>query len=523
MNDEKDLEMPVAKNAPGFDDAPGPEKGGEDRVYEFSADLNISPVKDLGETDENGIPTSVPIQIVTKKFSPKLPPKTPTPAPVANNAFASAFPSKPPETAPESTPTHTSSVLPTTPGQEPRPTDVERPMANVSPEIPSNIPNREKIFTPPPAAQVQPVPAAPQPIQNQAPAGQFVEKPKPIATFNLDGTLATPPPAPASTIPADSKIPRDPNLKPLRTYEGDVAEAMAREQASMATIAVAESNKRQQAEAQSQQEPEPTHGSSATKIFIVLLIIIFIGTGVIGAFYLYSKSPLAPVTPTTIPQNAPASLIPSDSYILLATDNLPPISLKNAFAQELKKTQDSGTIKEVIATKIVTGETMRVGGPEIISLLDIPMPNLLLRSLGQASMLGIYANPDGENDVFVVMSSDFFQNSFAGMLQWESVMADDLKFYLFDDSVQGVANVTDPMASGAATTTSETGIRPYPTIRGHFVDRIIKNKDVREFQDDNGNILFLYSFVDNTKLVLTTAESTLAEIISRLEKAAGVR
>jgi hypothetical protein len=36
-------------------------------------------------------------------------------------------------------------------------------------------------------------------------------------------------------------------------------------------------------------------------------------------------------------------------------------------------------------------------------------------------------------------------------------------------------------------------------------------------------VLFLYSFVDNNKLVLAPNEATLSEILTRLEKAASIR
>jgi hypothetical protein len=61
------------------------------------------------------------------------------------------------------------------------------------------------------------------------------------------------------------------------------------------------------------------------------------------------------------------------------------------------------------------------------------------------------------------------------------------------------------------------------TLRGQFQDRIIKNKDVREFVTANGTLLFLYSFIDTTHLVVSGSESALGEIVGRLEKQAFVR
>jgi hypothetical protein len=60
-------------------------------------------------------------------------------------------------------------------------------------------------------------------------------------------------------------------------------------------------------------------------------------------------------------------------------------------------------------------------------------------------------------------------------------------------------------------------------IRGNFIDRIVQNKDVREFVTSDGKIIFLYSFIDNTKLVVTGSEATLSEILRRLEQQTYVR
>jgi hypothetical protein len=170
-------------------------------------------------------------------------------------------------------------------------------------------------------------------------------------------------------------------------------------------------------------------------------------------------------------------------------------------------------------------------------------------------MLGIYTDASGNKDVFVVLTTDFFQNTFAGMLQWERVMADDLKYYLYTTPVAGVSNEPasatsiDPLANinnvlpptgsttVATSTIVATSTRTQTTIatsteyampsnntrRGSFEDRIIKNKDVRVFRTQDGSVAFVYSFVDSTHLVITGTESTLSELITRLEKRVFVR
>jgi hypothetical protein len=190
---------------------------------------------------------------------------------------------------------------------------------------------------------------------------------------------------------------------------------------------------------------------------------------------------------------------------------------------------------------------------------------MLTRSFTPSWMLGVYTDPQNNKSIFVVTVNNFFQNAFAGMLSWEKVMPDDLKQYLYAVVPAGVANAPIlasssiaqyvntlqnidsilPMTTTATSTSSTTSkklttgtssttiistttdsgqpVVPYFTLRGQFEDKIIKNKDVREFITVDGKALFLYSFIDNERLVITSNEETLAEIITRLENGSYVR
>ena len=168
-------------------------------------------------------------------------------------------------------------------------------------------------------------------------------------------------------------------------------------------------------------------------------------------------------------------------------------------------------------------------------------------------MLGVYADTTGTKSLFVVVTTNFFQDTFSGMLQWESRMPDDIKQYLFSNgqapAPSSIANVPSTAtntiksisviagtkasastssavatSSAASSTSNLAGVLlPNTSIKGEFKDRIVMNKDVREFVTDSWQPLFLYSFVDNSRLVVTDKESTLAKVITRLENQALVR
>ena len=202
-------------------------------------------------------------------------------------------------------------------------------------------------------------------------------------------------------------------------------------------------------------------------------------------------------------------------------------AVRARIAAEAEKPHSPGNIHELI----ITNEGNRVTEAEMLTLMQIDAPDILKRSLTNPWMLGIYTDELGGKDVFVAATTNFFQNTFAGMLQWENIMADDLKLYI--SSARGIVNApavsstVEVLGTNGSTTPPaqppSSSIEQYYTLRGQFEDRIIMNKDVRVFRTTDRKILFLYSFINNSTLVFTTKEKTLVEILNRLEKQAFIR
>ncbi len=372
-------------------------------------------------------------------------------------------------------------------------------------------------------------------------------------------TSLTPVSAPNSTIPVNSpQAEKSPtiteekfNRNTLRTYESDVANFMSHKKTSVASIAMAEHEKQGKVETLDNDSMVDAEARSRRnkKIFITIISLTLIVAGIIGGYYFYSQSVFAPVTivPQAIPVTSP---IPSNAKVLIAIDGLSPLQIVSRIRTEIEKPQTPNTIKEIIFTKNNGAQTTKVGGVEMLNIMGIDQdaPDMLIRTLTPSWMFGEYFDTSGNKDVFVVFTHNYFQNAFAGMLSWENFMADDLKQYIGNtvrvnpnDSITSTSpdmnaststTLESVMATQSATSTilgtssalqSNQFSQTYFSLLGHFTDGIIKNKDAREFKTDMGNVLFLYSFVDNTKLILTSRETTLAEIISRLEQQTFVR
>jgi hypothetical protein len=460
----------------------------------------------------------------------------------AEPAKPARAPYVPSYTPPVAKPTPAPAPAPIAPKQE-VPKQETAPVAPQPIPAPAPIPVAANIPKPPAFSvkAVEPIPAPTSPTKSIGSiplkdiSGQFAPN-RSVPGNQAAKTLgATPAPR------TDGKIQpgEESDLQRLRTYESDVANALSHKHTSVASIAIAENTKKEEAantqiqtpenESPQQQSRSAPKTHSVFKVLLVILIILFIGGGIGGAYYLYSKSPLAPSPQTTIPEpiTNTSGVVTINTEAIIDIRGLDLTSVRARIATEVEKSHSPGNIHELIFVNDGTPVTE----VEMLTLMQIDAPDILKRSLTNPWMFGIYTNERGEKDVFVAATTNFFQNTFAGMLQWENIMADDLKLYI--SSARGIVNA--PPASSPISVSSTTSgiptpvqpatssIDPYFTLRGQFEDRIIMNKDVRVFRTTDRNILFLYSFINNSTLVFTTKEQTLVEILNRLEKQAFLR
>ncbi len=306
----------------------------------------------------------------------------------------------------------------------------------------------------------------------------------------------------------------DPETKPkiilqksIRTYESDVADAMSNKKTSVMSMAIAENKRRTGEESISSSEPS----QMGRKIFTIIISIILIAVGLGGGYYLYLQSPLAPHTVPATKIKIP-SIITPDSQKLLAVSSAKENQLIRIISEALQGTEiTNDSLNEFILTQTNGSTTLRVLGQDFIQRLNISIPDTLQRSLTDQWMLGVYGAED-QKIPFMVFKTDFFQNAFAGMLKWESSMPDELAVLL---NYREKAQPSD--------VNSTTSIASFFTIRGKFEDRTILNRDVREFKNERGELLVLYSLIDKDTLIITTSEAVLKGLIERIEKQTYIR
>ncbi len=246
-------------------------------------------------------------------------------------------------------------------------------------------------------------------------------------------------------------------LKGLRTLQTDAQEYM-KKGVSFAEIA-AEASKRQDLSS----EKETTKISLKKIVLISIIIVIIIGVG-LGSFWLFKKGEQE----KQLASLAPKPILVSDQQIEAAAD--------------LKSIQSA--LKTPIRINSLLYISVAVKPEEFLKIIKAKPPQELTDSLADKFMLSkFYLSKDWPILIFKIRS---YELAFAGMIKWEKEMSSDL---------------------GGIFSPSKPGF--------DFQDKEIQNHDTRVLNDENGNSVLIYSFINRNYLVIAQKEEPLKEIFRR--------
>ncbi len=348
-----------------------------------------------------------------------------------------------------------------------------------------------------------------------------------------------------SFIQEDSLMPKTPPSeatlgsapRALRTFEDDIADAVRDGNGSVLNIAMAEQKRKDNAAVYVIKK------KSNTLYIIFGILLLVISFGLIG-YVVYEKYG-SQVLPDVL--RGTASIV----HPSIRADKTTPIDLnallpKNGINQSLLYKlggSDLSTQTVSIAIPTVTeeteaGEIVRMAETkEIMPRLARNAPNLLTRSLATSTVLGVYAGDIAEP--FIILKTNSYEGAFSGMLDWEDFMSDDLFTFMGIILPNGeVAPAKVPEKSfepaqvatstNASSTSSSTPVAVAPVVVApsapvvdprditKFLDRTIKNKDMRVIQDDSGKIYMLYGFANRNTIIITTSVESFFAVSSRL-------
>lgn len=269
--------------------------------------------------------------------------------------------------------------------------------------------------------------------------------------------------------------PKETPLKQIRTFQGDVAEALKRQEESLVSIQRAEHLKVGSAGLST--DTSLQNFKKRKRFFFLLLgSLVLFGLGVAGVWYGYNEFLRKTTTPTIA--------LPLNRFI--STDSETDLDLEIATRDTLINALSSA------ALNVPAGELRHINFPlsisEFLAMLESRAPGSLVRAF-DTFMFGTF----GESP-FLIIKLASFENAFAGMFAWEKDLAQDI---------------------GPLFTTARF-LRDLPP-ESTFIDITDRNKDIRLLMLADQPIL-LYSFFDNKMLIITDSVETLRMLIDRLTR-----
>lgn len=336
----------------------------------------------------------------------------------------------------------------------------------------------------PAPAQASPMPPFRDPSAAAPAAPQYPQFGAPIS-MDMQGNIQE---APGAGPAKDNR--NDPSIKPLRTFKTDAEEAVRYQNISAAQIALAEQRKKEAAVAAPVQYAEEEKKSSSSFVLILLAVLFVALLGGAGYYYWYFMKPSEAPRTVNVPKGLTVkTLIPYAKAEL--------ISLKaggDTFADIAKKLAATDVhIGEVYAlVPVPAGTTTVIAAPSAV-LQGTRIPDRLLRSLGSEYMVGTYVYH--ANGPFIILKDTFFQNAFAGMLDWEKNLRNDFI---------PLIRVTHPDETIVDTDTDV------------FTDALVSNVDARALKNGAGDTILAYAFADKDTIVIAADIDTLKYVLEQL-------
>ena len=281
-------------------------------------------------------------------------------------------------------------------------------------------------------------------------------------------------------------------LQTVRTYRSDVMEAVKGGKHTVSSIVLAEQKRRLTSGFGSDMEVGEEKKINWNLIIIgASVLLVLAGLGAIGTLLFFKKEEVPTIPPPLV---LPQESIFSDREKELPVSRFTRQEILGLVSFETKQENiPTNQVQTFVFSKQVPGTTPegaaillkeRIGIKEIFAATQGSVPQALLRAIDDPFIFGVYSFRG--NNPFLILTTNVYESAFSGMLQWEKTILQDLA----------------PLF----------GVRDGG---GGFTDVVIKNRDARILENDAGETVLLYSFLDKKTLIITTDNTTFDELVRR--------
>ncbi len=263
-----------------------------------------------------------------------------------------------------------------------------------------------------------------------------------------------------------------------------------------------------------------------TKKNLVIFFIVIVVLGAAGTMlYILNKAKNVgaaedkiDTVATTTETNTPIT----NTQIIKNSDVLNPEIIQSSDFSKMNRFEIIAEIEKIrvllISKKIEPGNNIGVNTnlniTQFLEKIRYSGNESFLRALDNTYAFGLYSLKDNKFETYLLVKVNNFDLAFKSILDWEKYMGVDLKS-IFIGNNELVADISQATTT-ATTTQNEKKYGKKNTVG--FVDRILKNYDIREYVKNEDNTYIIYGFINNKYLLLTSGESSFIDIKDRLLK-----
>ncbi len=284
-------------------------------------------------------------------------------------------------------------------------------------------------------------------------------------------------------------------MKTVRTYQGDVAGVLKNQKTSLTKMVMAEKGRKERKGVVKTQKKEDVKTKKLTIAIGVILTTTLIAT---GTYFVLNNINSTPKTitelkiPTIIFSNYQREVflknLKKKTIVNTIKTEEPNISIPLGSIMQLYLTKEDSD-KEYVVEKI-DGYKLLITTSVFLNSLQTKASDSLTRALETNFIFGYHSSLG--NNPFLLFKVKSYENVYAGMLDWEK--------YIYNDLINIFKKENSILEEGV----------------GDFKDIVVANKDVRALLNKEGKIDFAYSFPDKNTLIIVNNKTTMEEIFRRV-------
>lgn len=303
-------------------------------------------------------------------------------------------------------------------------------------------------------------------------------------------------------------------IRPLRTFEDDIANFVKKGKVSKATIIMAEENRRREKKVSEKNEEAKNDLFLGMKLSVVMIIL---GAIIIIVSFIIVKPIDRIGNLISGPSSVDDTLFDKKASVEIDVSSKLSSEVKLDVAYEILNAPqlNRGEIYEIkiVSDKFIESDSGRgnnvsqkVSAIEFMNALELNAPDRLKRSLSDDYLFGLIGVTAERKTPFLLLGVSDFDRTFSGMLEWEPNMWRHVNDYFNEkltknDLEAGTENV----------------------YLSNPVDVIIFNRDSRAIVNGRNEVEFFYTFVNDDYLLLAEDPNIVENIANKLNLQSLVR